>query len=132
MMVRIPIYKNSIGATILSFFGYAFFASGVISTVSEIINGGFGENIVAGIIIILCGIGLMFWAEATSKRKQFRTWKRKIREQGLADRIKDDVGVAVAVYNSNPGKKSLAFIAELNPAAGQLIQDLIRAKKEPK
>ena len=41
-------------------------------------------------------------------------------------------GLAVMVYNSNPGKKTLAYISQLNPDAGELIAENRRSKSSRK
>lgn len=35
---------------------------------------------------------------------------KKIESDGIIRRIKEDANVAVMVYNSNPGKRTLAYI----------------------
>lgn len=117
-MARIPIYTNSLGASILSILGYGLAFFGIINI--------FGESVVGGIIILLIGFGVAFSAERVSEKKQFRVWKSKLEEAGLTSLIKNDMDMAIAVYNSNPSKQTLAYISELNPTAGKHIEELIR------
>lgn len=123
-MARIRIYKNSVVASILSMCGYGLAMVGLIVA--------FTESIVGGVIVALIGVGLALWGAKVSENKQFRVWKQKIESDGMTNRIKEDVKVAVMVYNSNPGKKSLAYISQLNPVAGELIAEKTRSKKNQK
>ena len=54
---------------------------------------------------------------------------KKIESDGIISRIKEDANVAVMVYNSNPGKRTLAYIFQLNPDAGELIAENLRSKE---
>lgn len=54
---------------------------------------------------------------------------KKIEYDGIISRIKEDANVAVMVYNSNPGKRTLAYIFQLNPDAGELIAENHRSKE---
>lgn len=121
-MARIRIYKNSIVASLLSMCGYGLVSVGTIAL--------FSESVAEGIILVLIGVGLAFWGAKISEKKQFRTWKSKIESDGLDSRIKEDVSIAVMVYNSNPSKRSLAYISQLNPAAGNFITEKIRSNKK--
>lgn len=123
-MARIRIYKNSFIASILSMCGYGLAMVGLIVT--------FTESVVGGVIVALIGVGIACWGAKVSENKQFKVWKRKIEADGMVNRIKEDVKVAVIAYNSNPGKKSLAYISQLNPVAGELIADNIRSRKNQK
>ena len=54
---------------------------------------------------------------------------KKIESDGIIRRIKEDANtVAVMVY-SNPGKRTLAYIFQLNPDAGELIAENLRSKE---
>lgn len=121
-MARVTVYKNSVVASILSVCGYVAAIAGIIAA--------FSGSVVAGIISVLAGIGLVFWAAAISQNKQFKIWKNKIEASGLAGRIKADVNTAVMVYNSNPDKKTLAYISQLNPTAGSLIAESIHSQAQ--
>ena len=123
-MARIRIYKNSFVASILSMCGYGLAMVGLIVA--------FTESIAGGVIVALIGVGLAFWGAKVSENKQFRMWKQKIEADGMANRIKEDVKVAAMAYNSNPNKKTLAYISQLNPVAGELITDKIRSSKNQK
>lgn len=54
---------------------------------------------------------------------------KKIESDGIISRIKEDANVAVMVYNSNPGKRTLAYFFQLNPDAGELIAENLRSKE---
>lgn len=123
-MARIRVYKNSIVASILSVIGYTFLMIGIVVAVNESVPG--------GIIIALLGVGLAIWGARISEKKQFRTWKNKIESTGLTGRIREDVNVAVMVYNSNPSKQSLSYISQLNPVAGELIAENLRSRRKQK
>lgn len=54
---------------------------------------------------------------------------KKIESDVIISRIKEDANVAVMVYNSNPCKRTLAYIFQLNPDAGELIAENLRSKE---
>lgn len=68
----------------------------------------------------------------SAKINSFGFGKKKIEATGVTNRIKEDVNVAVMVYNSNPGKKTLTYISQLNPTAGKLITEEIRSRENQK
>lgn len=123
-MARIRIYKNSIVASFFSMCGYGLAIIGIIVA--------FSESVIGGIIVTLIGVGLAFWGAKISEKKQFRVWMKKIESDGIISRIKEDANVAVMVYNSNPGKRTLAYISQLNPDAGELIAENLRSKRRRK
>lgn len=96
-MAKIRMYRNSFMASLVSLCGYGLAFLGIVVA--------FSESVVGGIIVALAGVGLMCWAPKISENKQFRVWKRKLESVGITSRMKEDVDVAVMVYNSNPGKK---------------------------
>lgn len=120
-MARIPIYENSFAASVLSICGYGLAMTGLIIALNE--------NIVGGFSVALIGVVLHFGGVKVSEDKQFRIWKEKIEATGVTNRIKEDVNVAIMVYNSNPGKKTLTYISKLNPTAGKLITEEIRSRE---
>lgn len=120
-MARIRIYTNSFVASVLSVCGYTLAMIGFIVA--------FTESIAGGVIIALIGLVLGVMGAKVSENKQFRVWKRKIESDGISNLIKEDVKVAVMAYNSNPSKKTLAYISQLNPIAGELITEKIRSSK---
>lgn len=68
-MARVPIYKNSIGASFLSIVGYVISASGLFNL--------FDKNIVDGIVILLIGVAISFLASVVSDEKQRSDMKNK-------------------------------------------------------
>lgn len=59
-------------------------------------------------------------------------WSDCGRSAGMTNHIKEDADVAIMVYNSNPGKKTLTYISQLNPTAGKLITEEIRSRENQK
>ena len=120
-MARVTVYTHSVGASLLSITGYGFLATGVVTA--------FGGEIVAGIILVLCGAGLSFLAAHISECEKFQTWRKRLEEKGLDFYIEQDVEAAIAAYNSYPCKKVLKYIWMINPDAAEFIEQQIHSQK---
>ena len=116
------IYKNSVGATAVSILGYGLLMMGVMLAVSE--------DLISGIVMAVLGILLELWAPTISRNKQFKKWIKQLREKGVEAEIRSDINAAIRVYNSNPCKKTLAYIGTLNPAAAENITKQLLAKAQ--
>lgn len=121
-MARIRIYKNSFLASALSILGYIFLVTGIIAA--------FNGEVVGGIFVVILSIAMMFAAKAISDNKQFKAWKKQVEEKGYVPKIQSSVEVAIQVYNTYPGTKTLAYIRTLNPAAADNIAQQLAAKKK--
>lgn len=114
-MARIPVYKNSILASLCSMLGAGCVMIGIAIGLT-------GEaEIIESVYVIIVGGLFLFLAAIISKNKQFRVWKKKIERGGLVPIIQNDVSSAVQVYQTFPCKKSLKYIRSLNPQAADVI-----------
>lgn len=120
-MARITIYKNSVLATVCSMFGYGIAVSGVLVTITE--------DVIGGIVMIVCGFALSFLASSISESKKFSEWKKQIKKGGYTSVIQNSIQGAMQVYNTYPCKKALEYIRTLNPQAAELIDQELLAKK---
>lgn len=128
--VRIRVYKNSALATVVSIIG-CFFELGGITVMA---NGGAG-NLLGGFLLALWGVAHFAVAERLSDYAQYRIWKRQIEQKVDVERIAHDNELAIQVYQTNPCKRVLKYIQNLNPTAAEQIQQQIAAEgkqKKPK
>ena len=116
------IYKNSVGATVASIFGYGFLMIGIMLAVST--------ELIQGIVMAAAGLLLEIWAPSISRNKQFKKWVKQLREKGVEAEISSNINAAIRVYNSNPCKKTLEYIGSLNPAAAENITKQLLAKAQ--
>ena len=123
-MARGTIYKTSVLASAVSIFGCGFMLMGIASA--------FSGQVVGGIIMALCGVGLSIWASEISENKRFKVWKKKVEEGGFVPAIQSNMKTAIDCYNTLPGKKTLAYIRTLNPAAADNIEQQLAAKQQKK
>lgn len=86
------------------------------------------EEIGGGIMIAVVGVLLAIWGKYISNNKVFKTWWKQVTDANLEPQIAASTGVAVKVYNKNPQKRTLRKIAQLNPAA-TAIEEQLAAKK---
>lgn len=102
-----------------------------------IINGFFGifsifnGRILVGIIyflIFLSGILLCYFSGNVKiyevRRGLFIKWKRKIKELGYVEMIRESQHIAVEIYKTHPGKMAYKYIKKLNPNACNVIQSI--------
>ena len=121
-MARITVYKNSILANVVNIFGYLFMLSGIATA--------FGGEIVSGILLILLGIGCAVLASTISSRAQFRKWIKKLQKDGVIDKARHDMVLAIKIFDANPTRQTLAYIRKLNPAAAAHIDRHLEAQKK--
>lgn len=123
-MARITLYKNSILASLVSIFGYCFMLGGIAIA--------FDCEILGGIVMFLMGIGLAALASVISSRAQFRQWIKKLKKDGIIDRARQDVTLAIRIFDANPTKQTLRYIRELNPTAAEQIDRHLAAQNAKK
>ena len=115
--MRIPVYRKSILATLISIVSALTLAYGVVMVVSSVY--------LTGIILIVVSVGLffagLFLGKTITEAKVFRKWKKQIKAEGLEEKIKIDTVFALKVYNMNPDKRTLNYIKSLNPEAAEYI-----------
>lgn len=71
------------------------------------------------------GVALHFLAECIGNGK----WKKLVIEKGFAAKIADgDIETAISVYNSNPSKSTLKFIASQNAQMAEEVSAQIKRK----
>ncbi len=121
MKVPIRIYKNSFLASTLS----------ILSSLTMIIcvAAFLGRAILEGILLLILGVALLFAAEYVSEKKCFKLWIRKLEANGMLAKVAEDNSAAVAMYNANPKKMTLAYIQKLNPDAAAIIARELEVQK---
>lgn len=125
------VYKKSPLATVCSAFGTVFAIVGVGLLVNGIIYSADSEEITAGAVCSVMGIAVSLLAIPVNKRKEFKLWKKQLKASGTDAMIGSDVDLAMRVYRSNPGKRTLKYIRKKNPQAAQYLSREIAAKKMP-
>ncbi len=113
-MARFSVYQKSVGATLCSLLGAGLIVKGVTLVIVE-------KSIVAGIIIVVIGVGLQFAASAINERVEFKALKKQIQMRGLEMEIVNSVPFALQVYQSMPTKAMQHYIGMLNQQAGYAI-----------
>ena len=111
-MARMPItiYKKSPLATIISLLGSAMLMIGIVMLFEE--PGG-------AVICLLIAVGLMLWASAINKDKLFKLWIKELKAKGVIDQLATSKELCVQMYNANPNKKTIQFIAKHNPVVAE-------------
>ena len=117
-------YKNSVLATLVSLFGCAWAIAGIAACAEGEIGG--------GIVIIALGVVFLVWARSISRNKAFKKWWKQVKDNNLEPQIAGSADVAISIYNKNPQKRTLKKIAELNPAAAEMIGKQLAQKKAAK
>lgn len=86
----------------------------------------------SGLGLIVLGIPLVVWGAIISENKKFKKWWKQITDNNLEPAIAQSMETAVAIYNKNPQSRTLKKIAQLNPAAADLIRQSIAQNKAKK
>ena len=108
-------YKLSKGATFISIVGALMRYAAVLC----ISYGAIAGLLVCGAI----GVALHFLAECINNGK----WQKMVSEKGYTSKIAaGDVDTAVRVYNANPSKSTLKFIASHNAHVAEEVQSRIK------
>lgn len=121
-MVKIPVYTNSILATLMSILGYLLMLGGFAMA--------FGGEILGGILLFLLGMGCAALGSVLSTLAQFRKWIRKLKKEGIIERAKQDNDLAIQIFQANPTKLTLRYIRKVNPAVGNYIDRQLATKKQ--
>lgn len=108
-------YRNSILASIISIIGCIF----VIMSITELSEA--WPMTIIGLVMCILGKGI-------SVNKAFKTWWDTVIGTGKAAQMRTDRELCVEVYNENPGKHTLKKIREINPEAGEWIEQHISKK----
>ena len=112
-MARITIYKKSAGATLASIGGYILAVVGIAGIFE-------GEALI-GIFCIACGIGLAIWASSIAEKKAFKLWIKDLEAKGVISQLPHSPQLCLQMYQANPNKQTLDFIAKYNPSAAAAI-----------
>lgn len=108
-------YKASKAATFISAIGALIRYGAVLCLVSALIPG--------FLVCAAIGVGMHYWAERIAAAK----WYKLLAEQGYVAKIAaGDLQAAINVYNANPSKDTLNFIAKHNEKLAQEIQSRIK------
>ncbi len=122
MLVFHKKYSNSVLATVLSFLGSALALSGFVFGIKEFLS---GENAQSDVEIwigmAIAGVILSLFSKWLGERKILKTLKKNVKEQNMEANIRASTELAVAIYNKAPCKPVQKYITELNPAAGEII-----------
>lgn len=116
------IYRDAIGATLVSLSGALPLGLGVMSLVSG--------NFMFGIPMLALGLLMEYVASRLAENKRVKAWKKRIQEKGLETQIRSDADFAIRMYNECPYKSALEHIRTLNPAAAEAIDKDLAAKEK--
>ena len=114
-------YKNSFLASVASIFGSGLICCAVFLAVD-------GEF--AGLVLAIPGVLLCLLGKNISENKSFKKWWKQIEDKNLEPEIARSTQFAIEVYNKNPDKLTIQKIRTLNPAAADLIEKQLAAKKK--
>lgn len=108
-MARVPItiYKKSFLASFVSIVGSIMMVLGICLLF---------EELVAGIICTVIGIGFLLWAPIISERKLFKLWIKDLKTKGVIDMLPSSRDLCLQMYQANPKKRTIKFIAKYNPS----------------
>ena len=122
-MARLPItiYRHSFLATVVSLIGSVLMLSGLYLLFVQAL---------AGVACILIGIVYSFIASAISKRKQFRLWIKSLKQQGIIALLPTSRELCLQVYQANPQKRTINFIAKYNPAVAQELTIWVKQTRQ--
>ena len=108
--VPIRIYKKCFFASFVSILGTIFIALGI---------GLLAEEVGVAIGCAIFGVILMVWASHIAKRKQFKQWIKQLTAAGIVAQLADSRELCLQMYKNNPSKRTIAFIAQHNPAVAR-------------
>ena len=115
-------YNNSALATVISLIGSAFILISLYLIADAFISKAVvWDEFLVFICMALMGVGMRFWAKHIYEKKVLKTLKKNIQEQNMEANIIASTELAVAIYNKAPCKPVQKYITELNPAAGEII-----------
>lgn len=118
---RFTIYKNSILASLCNVFGTIFSISGIIVLISE--------DFMEGITLTIWGLLHIWWAASISKKKQFKQFVKFLQQNDIDSQMITSSNLCFEIYNKMPDKRTLKYIASLNPQAASQIQAMITKQK---
>ena len=110
--VRIKFYKNSFLASLISIFGSMMIALGICLLF---------EDLTAGIIFVVSGAVFSLWASAISERKRFKLWIKDLKKKGAIEQLSSSRELCWQMYQANPNKRTIKFIAKHNPVVAEEI-----------
>lgn len=55
------------------------------------------------------------------EQEQFEIWVQMIRRNGMEPYISESFDIAIQAYYTNPGYRTLEYIAKLNPQAAEFV-----------
>lgn len=123
-MARIPIYRHSILASLLSIVAYLMMLGGVATA--------FGGSILGGIVLFVLGMGVTMLGSFVGERTKCRAIIRQIKKKGLERQLRSDIQACAQAYNLCPGNGMLRYIRSVNPQAADFIGAQLAAKKADK
>lgn len=107
-------YRNSFLASIVSMFGCGMALYGIMMIKEGEVGG--------GLCAILAAVPFLLGGKWISNNKTFNKWWKQVKDANLEPEISKSIGIAIEIYNKNPGKRTLEKIRELNPAAAAQIE----------
>ena len=110
------VYPKCPLASVVSVFGSALALGGVYMLFYEL---------VAGIVCIAIGVGLMFFAPVLAKRKRFKLWIKELKSKGVLEALASSKELCFQMYKAYPHKKTIKVIGKYNPTvASNLLSKL--------
>lgn len=122
MKLPIRFYKNSVIATIISIWGTTWTLVGFCVAISE--------DAIAGIVLAVVGICLIFVARVINEKAIFKKWIKGLKKDGIVEKLSTSEEMCIAVYNANPCKKNIKYIRKHNPVVAEKLLFEINKKRE--
>lgn len=85
------------------------------------------EEPVAGIICALIGVAFSILAPIVSERKIFKLWIKELKKSGVIGMLPSSRELCLKLYQANPQKRTIKFLAKYNPSVSQ---ELLNLKKQ--
>ena len=117
----IIIYRNSVLATLVSIAGTILLILGLSAM--------FYDTWYTGLTLMTIGLGLMLGAYFMAKRVGFKKWIKQLKAKGVIDELPNSEALCIKLYQSNPCKRTLAFIHKCNTEAADYISKFIVTQK---
>lgn len=108
--IPIRIYPKSPLATIVSLSGSVMLVLGIGLI--------FAEGVV-GVVFAAIGVGLLIWASSISDAKLFKLWIKDLKSKGVIDQLSSSRELCLQMYQANPSKRTINFIAKYNPVVAE-------------
>lgn len=112
------IYKKTALGTLVAIIGALVIIAGILLL--------FDEKFIFGALVIALGFSSRFLTREINERKAVQRLQKTLREQCLEQQMATSFEVAAEAYRRVPCKKTLDYIATINPHAAETIRKTVK------